>query len=242
MRLRCWALDDEMLKILSFLHERSVKLARHKDGETHMLQASKLYFLEAVDGKTFVYTKELVLDVPQGGLAQQIVLPDNAKTNPRGFLWIILADLEKAMPQLMNMVGMSGTETTLVGFIMLIFPMVFAIIMGNSLVAKRVDSGSMAYLLSAPVSRAKIVFTQIKVLGTGVFCWLRMPRWWALRSVMSLFLESSQSAVSFSLIWVCSCSICLSVASVSYSPVFLTKQNTASLLAPASPRWDISFR
>lgn len=89
----------------------------------------------------------------------------------------ILADLEKAMPQLMNMVGMSGTETTLVGFmsnylygfIMLIFPMVFAIIMGNSLVAKRVDSGSMAYLLSAPVSRAKIVFTQMKVLGTSVF-------------------------------------------------------------------------
>lgn len=87
MRLRCWALDDEMLKILSFLHERSVKLAGHKDGETHMLQASKLYFLEAVDGKTFVYTKELVLEVPQG-LAQQVVLPDNAKTNPRGFLWI----------------------------------------------------------------------------------------------------------------------------------------------------------
>lgn len=88
-----------------------------------------------------------------------------------------LLELEKAMPQLMAMVGMSSADTTLVGFmgsylygfIVPIMPMVYAIIMANSLVAKKVDSGSMVYLLAAPVSRRKIVFTQMTVLITGVF-------------------------------------------------------------------------
>lgn len=88
-----------------------------------------------------------------------------------------LKEFEKVMPELMAMVGMTTSDTTLVGFlasylygfIVPIFPMVYAIIMGNSLVAKRVDSGSMAYLLAAPVSRLKIVFTQMKVLASGIF-------------------------------------------------------------------------
>lgn len=88
-----------------------------------------------------------------------------------------LKEFEKAMPEIMAMVGMTTNDTTLVGFmagylygfIVPIFPMVYAIIIGNSLVAKRVDSGSMAFLLAAPVSRLQIVFTQMKVLITGIF-------------------------------------------------------------------------
>lgn len=48
----------------------------------------------------------------------------------------------------------------LYGLLMLGFPLVYCIILGNRLVAKNVDNGSMAYLLSTPNSRAKIIITQ----------------------------------------------------------------------------------
>jgi ABC-2 type transport system permease protein len=46
------------------------------------------------------------------------------------------------------------------GFIVLLFPMIFSIILANRLVAALVDRGSMAYLLSTPNTRIKIVTTQ----------------------------------------------------------------------------------
>lgn len=48
----------------------------------------------------------------------------------------------------------------LYGLLMLAFPMVYCIILGNRLVAKMVDNSSFAYLLSTPNSRTKIIFTQ----------------------------------------------------------------------------------
>ena len=89
----------------------------------------------------------------------------------------ILTAFIKAMPEIMNMFGMNLSSTTLTGFmstylygfIMLVFPMIFSIINANRLVARHVAKGSMVYLLSAPVSRKTIVFTQMKVLGSGLF-------------------------------------------------------------------------
>lgn len=46
------------------------------------------------------------------------------------------------------------------GFLIIVFPMIYCIILGNRLIAKHVDSGSMAFLLSTPNSRLKIVITQ----------------------------------------------------------------------------------
>jgi len=48
----------------------------------------------------------------------------------------------------------------LYGMLMFAFPMVYCIILGHRLVAKSVDNGSMAYLLSTPNSRVKIIITQ----------------------------------------------------------------------------------
>lgn len=87
-----------------------------------------------------------------------------------------LDEFAKAMPELMAMVGMNAAGTSLVGFmgsylygfIMLVFPMVYSILTANRLVAKQIERGSMSYLLAAPVSRFKIVFTQMMVLLTGV--------------------------------------------------------------------------
>ena len=83
-------------------------------------------------------------------------------------LMSVLGDFEKAMPGMMQAVGMSGNITSLIGFInvylygfiMLGFPMIFIIILGNSLIMRYVDSGSMACLLASPNSRHKIIVTQ----------------------------------------------------------------------------------
>lgn len=80
-----------------------------------------------------------------------------------------LADMLALFPaEVQNALGFSSTITTLTtylaswlyGMLMFGFPMVYCIILGNRLVAKMVDNGSFAYLLSTPNSRAKIVVTQ----------------------------------------------------------------------------------
>lgn len=67
-----------------------------------------------------------------------------------------------------------GTELTeyisnyLYGFIMLTFPMIYGAIMSNRLIAKHVDSGAMAYLLTTPNSRVRIATTQALYLAVSL--------------------------------------------------------------------------
>lgn len=80
----------------------------------------------------------------------------------------VLAEFEKAMPEMMAAFGMTNSGTTLIefintylfGFLFIVFPMIFEIIIANKLIAKYVDSGSMAYLLATPNKRRKIAITQ----------------------------------------------------------------------------------
>ncbi|MGL4606694.1 MAG: ABC transporter permease subunit [Eubacteriaceae bacterium] len=82
----------------------------------------------------------------------------------------------KLSPELLNAMGFTLTDTSLVGFLssyfygllMLAFPMICTIILGNKLVAGLVDKGSMAYLLASPNSRRKIVTTQAIFLLTVI--------------------------------------------------------------------------
>lgn len=48
----------------------------------------------------------------------------------------------------------------LYGFIYLMFPLIFVILAANQLIAKHVETGSMAYLLTTPNSRVRIATTQ----------------------------------------------------------------------------------
>ena len=74
----------------------------------------------------------------------------------------------KLSPELLAAFGFTLTDTSLVGFIssyfygllMLALPMVCYIILGNSLVAKLVDRGSMASVLSLLFQEKKVAFTQ----------------------------------------------------------------------------------
>ncbi|MEG1549819.1 MAG: ABC transporter permease subunit [Ruthenibacterium sp.] len=83
-----------------------------------------------------------------------------------------LAQMAQSMPQLFAAFGMLDVGTTLVafcanylyGFLLVVLPLVFTVILSNRLVARYVDRGSMAYLLATPCTRRKLIATQIFVL------------------------------------------------------------------------------
>ncbi|WP_024615353.1 ABC transporter permease subunit [Clostridium sp. Ade.TY] len=83
-------------------------------------------------------------------------------------------EMAKSMPELMKAFGMAsiGANLTeyianyLYGLIVLMFPIICIIILGNKLIASYIDKGSMAYLLATPNKRVKIALTQ------AVFMWI----------------------------------------------------------------------
>lgn len=88
-----------------------------------------------------------------------------------------LIAMMEAMPReiiaAMGFNNFGSTLTTYMGnayynFIAILFPMIFVIVVGNRLIAKHVDSGSMTYLLSTPNSRMKIVKTQAFFFLTSI--------------------------------------------------------------------------
>lgn len=88
----------------------------------------------------------------------------------------MLKQYEEMMPGMMAAFGMTGStgdlisfiNTYLFGFLMLIIPMVFEVILINKFVMKYVDNGSMACLLSTPNTRLKIIITQLVSLILSV--------------------------------------------------------------------------
>ncbi|MFP3153504.1 ABC transporter permease [Lachnospiraceae bacterium ZAX-1] len=90
-----------------------------------------------------------------------------------------MMDMVKDMPGIADMMGdrMDGM-TSLLGMLGqsfygmqgVILALIFVIMTANSLVASQVDRGSMAYLLSTPIKRSKVVRTQALYLITSVFC------------------------------------------------------------------------
>lgn len=84
----------------------------------------------------------------------------------------ILQQFSQTMPELMSSLGMNNPGSTIIefmssylyGFIYIVFPLIFEIIVANKLVVKYIERGSMAYLLATPISRKKIIGTQLSVL------------------------------------------------------------------------------
>ncbi len=80
----------------------------------------------------------------------------------------ILTDYQKTMPGVMGAFSMNKPPTNLAeflgtylyGFILIILPLIFSMIVANRLVVKYIDDGSMDFLISTDMSRFKIVFTQ----------------------------------------------------------------------------------
>ncbi|GHV04719.1 hypothetical protein FACS1894217_00450 [Clostridia bacterium] len=90
-----------------------------------------------------------------------------------------MMDMVKDMPGIADMMGdrMDGM-TSLLGMLGqsfygmqgVILAMIFVIMTANTLVASQVDRGSMAYLLSTPIKRTKVVRTQALYIISSVFC------------------------------------------------------------------------
>lgn len=98
----------------------------------------------------------------------------------------VLKQFEQMMPELMAAVGMQNTSSTLIGFmssylygmLLLVFPMVYTMMRANGLIAKYVDRGSMAVLVTGSVHRRTVVLTQTAVLCSGIFCFFfTAPHW-----------------------------------------------------------------
>lgn len=67
-----------------------------------------------------------------------------------------------------SILGMLG-ENFYGGLLGAILPLIFVIMTANSLVAQQVDRGSMAYTLSTPIKRTKVVFTQAAYMILSLF-------------------------------------------------------------------------
>jgi len=95
--------------------------------------------------------------------------PVNAETTQA-----MLSMMPQSMVKAFGFEGL-GTELTgylanyLYGFIYLVFPMIYTIMVANKLISKHVDTGSMAYLLTTPHSRTKIATTQAIFLAVSTF-------------------------------------------------------------------------
>lgn len=88
-----------------------------------------------------------------------------------------LKKFEELMPEIMSAVGMmvlgddlvSFLTSYLFGFLFMVFPMIYTIMLVNRLVTRYLDNGSMAFLLSTPNSRLKIISTQIVFALLSIF-------------------------------------------------------------------------
>ncbi len=88
----------------------------------------------------------------------------------------MLSGYQEALPELMAAVGMTGAASDLLewmqiylyGFIMLLFPLIFTLVMVQKLLLGQIESGTLANLLATPNSRKKVICTQMVSLILGV--------------------------------------------------------------------------
>lgn len=80
----------------------------------------------------------------------------------------MLNQYQEALPGIMAAAGMTGIASSLLewmqiylyGFLMILFPLIFTIIIVHKMVMSYIDNGSMANLLATPNSRRTIICTQ----------------------------------------------------------------------------------
>lgn len=84
--------------------------------------------------------------------------------------------MAESMPELFAAFGMTNPGATLIefvtnylfGFILIVIPFVFTLIIVSRLISRYIDKGSMAYLLATPHTRTQMIVTQLAVLVFGI--------------------------------------------------------------------------
>lgn len=60
--IRCHAVTEEVLEIRDFVKSRQGMLTGVKDSKQYKIPLPDIYYIESVDGRTFLYTKEQVYE------------------------------------------------------------------------------------------------------------------------------------------------------------------------------------
>lgn len=84
--------------------------------------------------------------------------------------------MAESMPEIFAAFGMMNANATLLefitnylyGFILIVIPVIFIILLASRLLSRYIDRGSMAYLLATPNTRGKIIQTQAAVMVLGI--------------------------------------------------------------------------
>ena len=62
--IRCHAVTEDVLEIASFVRSRQGSLSGAREGRQYEIPVSEVYYVESVDGKTFLYTRRQVYETP----------------------------------------------------------------------------------------------------------------------------------------------------------------------------------
>ncbi len=76
--IRCRAVTESVREIETFVKSRQGSLTGTQDEKRYELAVSDLYYIESVDGKTFLYTKEQVYETPYRIYELESLLRDKA--------------------------------------------------------------------------------------------------------------------------------------------------------------------
>ena len=60
----CRAVAEEVREIAAFVRSRQGSLSGTRDAKQYEIPVSELFYIESVDGKTFLYTREQVYETP----------------------------------------------------------------------------------------------------------------------------------------------------------------------------------
>ena len=63
--IRCYEVDDDILKLLNKLKTEGVVLIGYNDDNIHRIRMADVYYIEAVDNKVFIYCKDKVFESKQ---------------------------------------------------------------------------------------------------------------------------------------------------------------------------------
>lgn len=62
--IRCAAIDEDILRIMSMLRIQDQKITGTKDGDIHLLDVMEVLWFESVDKRTWCYTQDAVFECP----------------------------------------------------------------------------------------------------------------------------------------------------------------------------------
>lgn len=62
--IRCSHIDEDILRIVSTLRLHQEKIIGLKDKETHLIDLKTVFYIESVDKKAFLYTKDDIYESP----------------------------------------------------------------------------------------------------------------------------------------------------------------------------------